>query len=335
MAESRKASAVVPEQTDLLDKIEESTTEKKAVDNSENSPQIEEPEAETASEDSQGEDGGNESASAALQKQIDALRKSEEIQRARADQAEHDRQQAVQRVQTQETEVSKFRKEAYQSQYDAVSTALAAAQSESDSAKRDIKTAINNGDVDAQTDAYERLANARSNISKLEDGKYELEARLKAVPERVESVTQQPQQKDNTPDSVKEWLGKHPEYMRDHRKNVKLQSSHYDAVEAGYSYGSQDYIDYMDISLGFKQAAQAPSQEQNRPVAPQQRTSIVSAPVSREAPSTPNSGRDSEIRLTPLEREAAKISGITEKVYAENLRKMKKMKANGTYGDRQ
>ena len=335
MAEAHKdftAEAVVEEQVDLFDKTEESTEKKISVDNSlkEESTAVEEPEG-----DSQ-EAAVVEPPSAALQKQIDALRKSEEIQRARADQAERDQRQALQRVNEQTSEVSKFRKEAYQAQYDSVTGALTSAQSEAESAKRDIKNAIINADVDAQTDAYERLAIARSNISRLEDGKYELEARLKAQPEKIESVTQQDQQQDTTPDSVKEWISRHPDYMQNTRKNDKLRNAHWDSVEAGNTYGTQDYIDFIDTRLGFKQAAKDDNEEVvQRPVAQQQRTSIVSAPVSREVPSTFIQSRDSKIDLSPAQREAAKISGISEKVYAESLLKMNRMKANGTYGERQ
>jgi hypothetical protein len=58
----------------------------------------------------------------------------------------------------------------------------------------------------------------------------------------------------------------------------------------------------------------------------------VSAPVSREAPSTPNNDRSSsQVKLTPAQREYAKIAGVSEKVYAEQLQKINKMKANGSY----
>jgi hypothetical protein len=66
---------------------------------------------------------------------------------------------------------------------------------------------------------------------------------------------------------------------------------------------------------------------------PQQRTSIVSAPVSRDVPSGTTPRKNGKITLTAEQRESARISGITEAEYAKQLEKYREMKANGTYGD--
>lgn len=314
-----------PKQTDLIDKIEAVTeqTENEAITLPEPDAlqaEVEEPEV-------------VEDASVALQKQITALKKSEEIQKGRAERFRQDAEKANQRIKEQGSEVAKVQKEAFQSQLDAVSTALGAAQSESESAKRDIKTAINNGDPDAQADAYERLATARANISKLEDGKFELEARIKNPPKVEEPVTQQ---QNALPQRVQRWLQAHPEYITDPRKNDRIRSLHWEVVDEGHDFDSEGYLESMETKLGMREA-----QTDDEPVVtqqrqPQQRTSIVSAPVSREAPSTANISRNNgEIKLSLAQREAAKIAGVTEKVYAEQLSKISKMKANGTYGDRQ
>lgn len=264
-------------------------------------------------------------ASITLQKQIEALKRSEEIQRNRAEQFRLDAEKANQRIREQGTEVANVRKEAIQSQLDAVSAALNAAQNEAESAKRDIKTAINNGDPDSQAEAYERLATARANISKLEDGKFDLETRIKNPPKEEET----PQQNNGIPARIQTWLNKHPEYLTDRRKNDKIRSLHWDVIEEGHNFDSDGYIESMETKLGLRQA-----EEEDESVIvrqPQQRNSIVSAPVSREAPSTPNNDRGGPIKLTTAQREAARIAGVSEKVYAENLQRITKMKANGSY----
>jgi hypothetical protein len=68
-----------------------------------------------------------------------------------------------------------------------------------------------------------------------------------------------------------------------------------------------------------------------RPQAPS-RTSIVSAPVSRETPGS----RDFEpnprsMRLTRDQVEAARIAGVDLRTYAENLLKMERMKRDGSF----
>ena len=63
----------------------------------------------------------------------------------------------------------------------------------------------------------------------------------------------------------------------------------------------------------------------------QQRTNIVSAPVSREVPSGGGTRQNGKITLTKEQQEAARISGVTETEYARNLVKMNEAKANGQY----
>lgn len=315
-----------PKQADLIEKIDAAgieQTENDAIAPLEGDVLQAENEPEVVVED----------ASVALQKQIDALKKSEEIQKGRAERFRQEAERAQQTVKERVSEVAKVQKEAFQSQLDAVSTALGAAQSEAESAKRDIKTAINSGDVDGQADAYERLASARANISKLEDGKFELETRIKNPPKVEEPPTQQ---QSGLPQRVQKWLSKHPEYISDPRKNDRIRSLHWDVIDEGHDFDSDAYLESMETKLGMREVEVEDEPVVTQQRQPQQRTSIVSAPVSREAPSTSTTTRNNgEIKLTVAQREAAKIAGVTEKVYAEQLQRITKMKANGSYGDRQ
>ncbi len=276
-------------------------------------------------------------ASQALQKQIEALKKSEEIQRNRADQFMREREQALAKAREREVEVTRFQKEATRSQFDAVSTALAAAQAEAESAKRDMRVAITNGDVDTQTDAYERLATARANISKLEDGKDEIETRLKAPALEPEKIAQSDdpieRQIAKLPENAKDWIRKHPEYMTNPRLNARIQSWHYDAQDAGLTEFSKEYIDFFDEKAGFKKPAAPAKKDDDDGETPS--TSIVSAPVSRETPSSSTQPRGGKVKLNEAQREAAKLAGITETEYAKQLQKFNDFKASGHYGERQ
>lgn len=278
-------------------------------------------------------DKSTDEASVALQKQIDALKKSEEMYRARAEQYQREREEALQHVQERETEVAKFRKESVQSQYDAVSTALAAAQNEAESAKRDIKTAIANADAEEQADAYERLATARANIAKLEDGKFELEAAMKAPPPEQRQPQRTPtvdEVIDNmeVPRVAKDWLRQSPQYLTNPRLNLKLQNWHHEAIEAGNEPFDSGYMRYFNEKAGLTEPEGGDNEPESR------RAPIVSAPVSREPPSTTTSNRGGVIRLTAAQREMAKVAGVTETEYAKQLQKLNSMKDQGMYGER-
>jgi hypothetical protein len=316
MAKAPAVQAKDPEQADLIDKIDETPVEQTENEITQDEEVIEDSEV-------------PEDASIKLQEQIAALKKSEEIQKNRAERYRQDAEKAQQLVKDRGSEVDKVRKEAVQSQLDAVSTALGAAQSESESAKRDIKTAINSGDVDAQAEAYERLATARANISKLEDGKFELEARIKNPPKSEEPPVQQ---QNGMPQRIQNWVAKNESRLSPKLWD-KIKANHWDIVDdEGIPFDSDEYIESMETRIGWRKA-----ETEDEPVVvqqrqPQQRTSIVSAPVSREAPSTPSNDRNSgQVKLTVAQREAAKIAGVSEKVYAEQLQKINKAKANGSY----
>ena len=66
---------------------------------------------------------------------------------------------------------------------------------------------------------------------------------------------------------------------------------------------------------------------------PEERSSIVSAPVSRDIPSSNGTRQSGVVKLTPAQREAAKVAGITETEYAKQYARLLEEKANGNYRD--
>ncbi len=268
-------------------------------------------------------------AALALQKQIDDLKKSEKIQRDRADKADSDRREALAKAQERETQIARFQKEAKESQFDAINSALAAANAEAEKAQQDIENAIANGDARLQAEAYRRLARAETNILRLEDGKTEVEAQFKAEPKRETQAQQQsgdPLERTNLPSTAKDWLRAHPEYLTDNRKNAKIQALHWDVVDEGHAPFSTEYFESLEQHLGLRQAEQVERIQQ-----PAQRTNIVSAPVSRGVPNGTATRSNSKITLTAMQKEAAKMAGISETEYAKQLIKLNELKANGQY----
>lgn len=273
-----------------------------------------------------------EDASVAFQKQIEALKKSEQAAKDRAEQAVREREEAIKRAKDREAEVNKLRKETVESQVNEVASALAAAQAEADAAQRDIALAAEAGDFQAQSIAYRRLAKAETAIARLEDGKAELEERAKA-PSAPEPVTQDDLvEKSGLPFRAKEWLRQHPEYLTNNRKNAQIQAMHWTVVDEGHEPYSQEYFESLETHLGMRQSA-AQQNDVEEDVQPTRRASaVVSAPVSRETPSSSGNGdRPGRITLSAAQKEAAKIAGISEAEYAKNVIRLRNEKANGNY----
>jgi hypothetical protein len=78
----------------------------------------------------------------------------------------------------------------------------------------------------------------------------------------------------------------------------------------------------------------APARDFFQPPAPrsERSASFVSAPVSREVPdSNYFAQRKGRIVLSPGQKEAARIAGVSEVVYAENIAELERRKAEGYY----
>ena len=279
--------------------------------------------------------------SLALQKQLDELKKSEELQRSQREQAIRERDEAIKRAQERDLEVVKLQKETTQSQYDSIASALTAAQAEAERAAQDVEVAGNNSDFKALADAQRRLARSEARIDKLEDGKFELEARVRAekaapkVEPKVETIHQQPtidQVIDSwkLPEITTKYLKANPGYVADPAKLGALKYWNDKAAKTGLTVHSQAFIDYVDQKMKLEDAPvkEEPKEEK------QERTNIVSAPVSREVPSGGTGNRSNgKVTLSAEEKEFARISGVTEVEYAKQKQKLAEMKANGSYSD--
>ena len=152
-------------------------------------------------------------------------------------------------------------------------------------------------------------------------------------------------------DRRREWLASN-EAARSPNIYTHLGDLHRQALESGLVDMSPGYLQFMDRQVAAL-AAQTPTagaehlvHEMNRhaaqtaarreqPRPEPDRAAIVSAPVSREPPSYYSGHRSAgQIRLTPAQREAAKIAGITEAEYAEQLVKFLELQERGEYPSR-
>lgn len=279
-----------------------------------------------------------------LKQQLDALRRSEQSARQQAVQATQERDQALQRAQQREYELSRSLKETSDSRLEAIQSGMATAEAEIEEAKKAFRMAAMEQDIEAQISAQERLAEAKANLVNLNNGKAAFEQQIKEAASQAQYQQQLRQQQaqqgdalDRTslPDTAKRWLRSHPDYLTDNRKNAKIQALHWDVVDEGHQPFSDAYYESLEQHLGLRAKARQDSavEVEEHEEEEVERRPIVSAPVSRQAPS--NSGtprRAGDVRLTASQKEAAKMAGITEVEYAKQLVKMSQEKANGNYG---
>jgi hypothetical protein len=149
-------------------------------------------------------------------------------------------------------------------------------------------------------------------------------------------------QMTNLSPAKKDFIRQHPEIL-DRPDSGQL---HFGALDSGAIEDSPEYFARLEEGLAAdrpESRPQAAEQAAPRPQ-PQPRPAsgpVVSAPVHRESISY-STGRPvegSKITLTPAEREAAHFSmpGIpkaeAEKAYAQNMLRMRQMKANGLLQD--
>ena len=267
-----------------------------------------------------------------LKKRLEDLEKAERVARDALAARQRDLDDANRRAREAEERETKVRGEASSYEMDAVNNALAASQAESDAAQRDYEAALTNQDAKAQSDAQRRLSRAEARIVQFEDSKAILEDRAKRAQDAPKKETRDPLEAAiaNLPDAAKTWLRTHSEYMTEPRKNAKIQSLHWDAIEAGNGAFTPSYFEWIEVQLGMRKAPKKEDDDvEDEPETRKERV-ITSAPVSRESPSL-RDGRPTNQRITlsPEQREAARFSGVSEIEYAKQLIRMNEMKKSG------
>jgi hypothetical protein len=127
-----------------------------------------------------------------------------------------------------------------------------------------------------------------------------------------------------------------------------LNDLHHEAMRSGLADTSPDYFDFLNNRLADLDArrpeaaaahlakemqarARPQPQEQAKPT--RLSAAHMSAPVSRQIPSG-GIARGGRITLTLEQREAARLSGITEAEYAKQLLRLCQLQAAGEYSDR-
>lgn len=226
-------------------------------------------------------------------------------------------------------------------EYNSVLTAIAAEQATLDKAEQDYAAYAGAGDFATAAKAQRIMASSSARLDRLEDGKLAFEQRREArktepepkpAPQQAAPLDFE-QRIEKMPDSAKSWLRKHPEFINDNALNKKIGSVHNYLVDGkGVEPFSTPYFEALDTEFGFKAAAAEPQ--------PQRRSMPLSAPVSRDVPTSSGERQPStKMTLTEEERRIARTSfsapdmtnAQKEYAYAQNKRKLQTMRANGKY----
>jgi len=286
---------------------------------------VEEPEIEIAEPEKPVAADGD--ADEALRKQIEEIRRSEELQRQ---QLMRDREEALRKAAKAEKKITKYERESFDQEDTALKAAIAAAKAEAEKAISDIRTAKTEGDIEAEIQATDRLTDAKANISVLRRGREELDIKRKEYKKELrrqekaaERATQE--QQPQLPPHVVEWLNAHPQFKNDPYENSRINYFFHESVREGYKPYSVEQIGRIEEMLGI-------TGENKREQKTNERASIMSAPVSRDVPASGGSRPGTKITLTREEKEMARVSGITEVEYAKQKQRLAEAKANGTYG---
>lgn len=283
----------------------------------------------------------------ALARAVEAQQRAETIARN----ATRERDEAIRRSQQHEQEAARDRTERVDAEFNSVLTAIAAEQSALDKATMDLEAAMQNQDARASAMAQRSISVAASRLDRLEENKAAFDRRKEAPPpapeRRATPSTEEQIASLKVPDEAKDWLRSHPELVSDPHKLALLGNVHQTVTEArGIKEFTKEYFEAMDETFRFKPAAAQAAPATPAAAVPAARRSMpVTAPVSREVPTSTGERQSTGVTLTPEERAIARSSftdptgkmtnAEKERLYAKNKLKLQNMRASGAYPARE
>lgn len=260
-------------------------------------------------------------ATKALRTQLDAFKATAEAERAARTKAEHAQREEAERRSQSEEQLKVERQSS-------VLGSLEAATAERDSAKAAFKAAMAAGDFDRAGEEQERLTKAVYRVEDLERKKSTID-----VPERqkpAEGRVTAPERPTVDPvegylsqfsPRTQSYLRQRPDLITSPKLNKKAGWLHDEAVEKGLKPDTDEYFAFLDDELGYSAPSPQAKATETHVVAPPVKkpsSAIASAPPSRRN-ITPMGDGKVRVNLTESQKRAARIAGVSEKAYAEQL----------------
>lgn len=193
----------------------------------------------------------------------------------------------------------------------AIDTALNAATSEVMAAKADYKRARENGLVDEETAASERIASAAYDVKAFTAQKQQFSAWKSQEEERLKAVKAQPQSVG--PDTQR-WIDAHPRYNNDVEYNEHTNALHRAAIRLGKRHESPEYFKYIENGLE-KIYAESPVERKGQEETPANSTAT---PTSREsAPSGGAPPGKAKVKFTANEMDIIRLRAEEDNITIE------------------
>lgn len=289
----------------------------------------------------------------ALRAAIEAQQRAEKIQQ----QLQRERDEAIRRAAERDAELARAQDDRATAEYASVLTGIAAEESVIERAEAEYAAAMQAADYALAAKAQREMATAASRLDRLQLDK-------KAIDQQKEATRSQPAPERRTapqgvqeqidampvPAEAKVWLRQHPDLVTDPSKNEQLGVLHgYITKVRNIVPFSKEYFDELDTNLGFRKEPVISTQPA-APAAvqpPQRRSMPVTAPVTRDVPTSTGQRQSSatSMTLTAEERFIARnaftdptgkmTNAEKEKLYAINKAKLARERASGRYPARE
>lgn len=256
--------------------------------------------------------------------QLKAMRETAEAERTKRVQAEADATAARQLAESRQGDV-------VSKQAQIVAGAIETVTLEMDRAEQRLASAQEVGDYASAAKANRDLAVAASRLTRLEEAKAAIEANKGRQPPTHEGrVERKPAAEQDAFEQAvstlspasQAWARRNPACFTDPTTYKKVLAAHYAAVADDIQPDTPAYFDMLEERVGLKQK-------------PTERTEAATpAKIRHGAPPSRDGGTGSvsrlqgnKITLTAAEREAARISGLTDQEYATQLIKLERATA--------
>jgi hypothetical protein len=250
------------------------------------------------------------------QEKLKAMKKVWHDERRRADQAERERQAAIEATQRLHDENRRLKSTLSNGEREYLNTAKNASDLQIEVARKAYKDALESGDSDNIVEAQEKLSEASFRANQIKNYRPTLQEDENDV-----KIQQAPQNTPRDP-SLDEWTGKNPWYGSKKSMTAYALGIHEElADEYGPSFlGTKKYYEHIDKTMRkvfpeYFSPLESQDEQEPEPQKPQRKTSTVVAPATRSTSSK-------QVKLKTSEQAIAKRLGLTNEQYVREMLKI-------------
>lgn len=250
------------------------------------------------------------------QEKLKAMKKVWHDERRRADQAERERQAALEATQRLHDENRRLKTTLSNGEREYLDTAKNASELQVEVARKAYKEALETGDSDRIVDAQEKLNEAGFRANQIKNYRPTLQE-----PENDVQI-QQEQKKPQIDPNLDDWTGRNPWYGSKKSMTAYALGVHEElADEYGTAFlGTKKYYEHIDKTMRkvfpeYFSPLEAQDEQETEPQKPQKKTSTVVAPATRSTSSK-------QVKLKTSEQAIAKKLGLTNEQYVREMLKL-------------